>query len=291
MSRVFAFMNLKGGVGKTVLGANLAREFSTLVKSKILLVDLDPQCSLSNMLMYEEAFTDRPRQNTTHEALYSELNNHKSLLEQDVAVVYVDSGALFSPPSGAEIHLLPGSTEIYNLIVKGGTVEYQHALESFQLFIKEAKRRYEYIFLDTNPSTNIATLCALESADFVIAPITMDIFAVRGIFMLRNIFGNDFPTLASKNRTIGIWNAVDSKYRHSNKESPAEIDLYRKNSELIEFALTNRIYHSGYLDYRGKKRGFLQDTSSITRADFFNRAKKDMTLACHEMMQRFEIRT
>ena len=39
----FAFMNLKGGVGKTVLTANIAREIVHRHNKKILLVDLDPQ--------------------------------------------------------------------------------------------------------------------------------------------------------------------------------------------------------------------------------------------------------
>lgn len=289
MSKVFAFMNLKGGVGKSVIGANIAREISAQVKKKVLIVDLDPQCSISNMLMDEDAFVDRPKENTTYEAIYSQLNNPRSLLVHDVVVVYVDRGALFNPPSGAEVHLLPGSTEIYHLIAAGGVAAAKLALQNFEAFIDEAKKNYEYIFLDTNPSTNIATLCALQVSDYIIAPITMDIFAVRGVVMLKSVFGSNHPALSNWERTVGIWNAIDPKYRRANQTSPAEQLLYKKNQDLVKFALTNRIYHSGYLNYKGNRRGFLHDASPVGAPAFFNRARRDLSTVCQEMMLRFGI--
>jgi len=286
MAVVFAFMNLKGGVGKTVLAANLAREFVIHVKRKILLVDLDPQCSLSHLLLSDDEFSDLPRQNTTHEALWSELNSPSSLLEQDIRVVFVDRTALLQRQTGAQIDLLPGSMEIYNIIADAGAADNNFCVQSFQEFIREARARYDYIFIDTNPSTNIATLCALSVADYIVAPITMDIFAARGLLMIRKLFSERFSYLNDNTKVIGIWNMVGGKLRRTHRRSPAEDMLFRKSPEAFELALTNRIYDSGYLDYRAKKKGFFQDFATINRSDYFNRTKRDFGNVCKELFGR-----
>ena len=267
MSIVFAYMNLKGGVGKTVLAANMAREFVMKVKKKVLLVDLDPQCSLSHLLLTEEEFSELPRQNTTHEALWSELEDPVSLLKQDVRVVFLDR-TFFQRETGAQIDLLPGSMEIYNIIASGGAADSEFCVESFRHFIAEARKLYDYVFIDTNPSTNIATLCALNVADYIISPITMDIFAARGVLMIRKLFAERFRYLDDNAKVIGIWNMVDSRLRSSSRTSPAEEILFKKSPAAFELALTNRIYDSGYLDYRGKRKGFI-----VRRQDLADRLR------------------
>lgn len=48
------FFNNKGGVGKTTLVANLAAELAINFGAKILLVDGDPQCNLTQHVLGEE---------------------------------------------------------------------------------------------------------------------------------------------------------------------------------------------------------------------------------------------
>jgi cellulose biosynthesis protein BcsQ len=279
-------MNLKGGVGKTVLAANMAREFVMRVKKKVLLVDLDPQCSLSHLLLTEEEFSDLPKQNTTYEALWSDLDDPVSLLKQDVRVVFLDRTSFFRQETGAQIDLLPGSMEIYNIIASAGASDSNFCIQSFRLFIAEARKLYDYVFIDTNPSTNIATLCALNVADYIISPITMDIFAARGVLMIRKLFSDRFRYLDDNAKVIGIWNMVDSKLRSSSRTSPAEEILFKKSPAAFELALANRIYDSGYLNYRGQRRGFVHDLPGISRIDYFNRTKRDFALVCEELFQR-----
>jgi chromosome partitioning protein len=50
-SKVLAFINFKGGVGKTATVVNIGATLAKLHEKKVLLVDLDPQCNSSLWLM------------------------------------------------------------------------------------------------------------------------------------------------------------------------------------------------------------------------------------------------
>jgi cellulose biosynthesis protein BcsQ len=59
MVPVVAFMNLKGGVGKTTLAGNTIRSLADIEKLKILLIDLDSQCNLTQMFCSAEEIDRR----------------------------------------------------------------------------------------------------------------------------------------------------------------------------------------------------------------------------------------
>ncbi len=62
MSTAVAFFNNKGGVGKTTLACNFAAYAATTGK-KVLVVDLDPQCNTTQLVLdedqWEEVYEDR----------------------------------------------------------------------------------------------------------------------------------------------------------------------------------------------------------------------------------------
>ena len=220
----FAFMNLKGGVGKTVLTANIAREIVRQHNKKILLVDLDPQCSLSYLFAEPAEIDQMAKEGTAHETLYPEGKTRETLLDQ-ARNIYKDS-RLLGRPRAAKIDLVFGSIEIYRIIAHSGANEREYCIQNFKAFMEAARKRYDFVFVDTNPSTNIATMCALDACEYIIAPMTMDIFSVRGILMLKDIFSDRFIWLREHpGRIIGIWNMVASRLRHTDQLSTAERDF------------------------------------------------------------------
>jgi len=115
----------------------------------------------------------------------------------------------------------------------------------------------------------------------------MDIFSVRGILMLKDIFSDRFIWLRDDpGRIIGIWNMVASRLRHTDQLSTAERTLQSSNPDIFRTALANRIYDTAYLHYEGKKRGFLHDFKGIARIDLFNNARSDLSKVCGELFQR-----
>jgi hypothetical protein len=59
LAPVFAFLNMKGGVGKTTLAANIAGTWNEAHRKAVLMIDLDPQANLSNLLMDSERYSQR----------------------------------------------------------------------------------------------------------------------------------------------------------------------------------------------------------------------------------------
>ncbi len=58
MAKIISVINYKGGVGKTTMTLQLGVGLATLYNKKVLMVDLDPQCSLSLSTMDEHYWAD-----------------------------------------------------------------------------------------------------------------------------------------------------------------------------------------------------------------------------------------
>src|SRR5690554_7052054 len=58
--------NNKGGVGKTTLTCNLAAFSASVMKQRVLVVDCDPQCNASQLIMGEELDRKSTRLNSSH---------------------------------------------------------------------------------------------------------------------------------------------------------------------------------------------------------------------------------
>lgn len=283
MTTTLAFMNLKGGVGKTTLAAALAREFVKGEAKKILLVDLDPQCNLSNIFFTAEEIVEFAPVNTALHALYPvQGKGHPKKCLEGVKRIFSEKHLFRSERS---IDLLPGSMEIYRLIATAGANEAQYCIQNFADVIKAAAN-YDYVFLDTNPSANLATMCALQTANFVVAPMTMDMFSVRGIRILKEVFVERYQWLNDDQRIFGIWNKVDTKLRRSDATSPLERALAQSSPDISRWLLANRIYETGHLEYDGSKRGFAQDQTGVRRPDFFERMQNELAEVTAELLQR-----
>ena len=55
-AKVLAFINFKGGVGKTACAVNIAATIAKLHEKKVVIVDLDPQSNFSLWLMGPEVW-------------------------------------------------------------------------------------------------------------------------------------------------------------------------------------------------------------------------------------------
>lgn len=188
---VYLLLNMKGGVGKTTLSANLAGTFHTMGKS-VLLVDLDAQANLSNLLMseqqYVEAVTwDRSVLSCFENSLATEANQSAadSLFQIDASGTIPKATQLAvnlrNPLGSQRLDLVVGQFELFKFSLAKNYPHLEPCRARFKSFINEARSRYDVVILDAAPSNSFITECALECATDVVAPTTPDKYALRGI--------------------------------------------------------------------------------------------------------------
>lgn len=164
--RTIAFFNAKGGVGKSTSCINVGAALSRC-GLKCLLVDIDPQGSLSQSAGFDE-LSDGDI--TTYEVLNGEDIN-RAIKTKHSKDFYYDVLPTDIRLSAGEIELI--SVERRNYLLKDA--------------LSKLKRSYDYILIDSPPSLNIFTLMALTAATEVIIPVQAQYLPLKGVAQLRDM--------------------------------------------------------------------------------------------------------
>ena len=156
MCRVIAISNQKGGVGKTTttvnLGIGLARQ-----GKKVLLIDADPQGSLTASLGYVEP----DEIGTTLATIMMAIINEKEFEITDGILHHKEN-----------VDLLPANIELSALEVTMGNVMSRELI--MKEYIEAVRTKYDYILIDCMPSLGLMTINALVAADSVLIPVRLN---------------------------------------------------------------------------------------------------------------------
>ncbi|HIB32570.1 MAG TPA: ParA family protein [Candidatus Marinimicrobia bacterium] len=163
MGKILAFINQKGGVGKTTSAVNVAMSLA-VSEVKTLIVDLDPQSNATTGLseLIEE----------TQKNIYDVLIRGTDIKE---AVAKTQFSHLDIIPSTHD--LVGAEIELVSIMAR----EYQ-----LKTALKTIVRRYDIIILDCPPSLGLLTINALTSAHALIIPIQCEYYALEGLSQLLN---------------------------------------------------------------------------------------------------------
>lgn len=165
-SKIIAFMNQKGGVGKTTSTINLGVGLAKAGKH-ILLVDADPQASLTIALGMKNP-----------DDLDVTLTNVLSAVSSDRAPP--ENGGIIHHPEGVDV--LPSSIELSafesNMV---GMMSREYILRDALTPLRE---KYDYILIDCMPSLGMLCINALTAADSVIIPTQASYLSTKGLSQL-----------------------------------------------------------------------------------------------------------
>jgi chromosome partitioning protein len=156
-ARVISIINHKGGVGKTTTTAYLGEALANR-GFKVLLIDIDPQGSLSEVLNIRVGET---------QIFHSLLN-----LEVPLAIQNVQKNLDIAP---SDIELSSAEKELSNKI--GGELRLKVA-------ISKVSKDYDFILIDCPPSLNILTITAMQASNSCVITTLPEQLAYKGLVVL-----------------------------------------------------------------------------------------------------------
>ena len=163
MGKIVVIANQKGGVGKTTTAINLASSLAVMEK-RILIVDIDPQANASSGLGLDIINIDKTIYDVLLEVIPYKEAIQKTFLE------YLDILPASQDLVGAEI-------EMVNMMSRETRL---------RKVLKNAKKEYDFIFIDCPPSLNLLTVNSFTAGDSVLIPIQCEYFALEGLTQLLN---------------------------------------------------------------------------------------------------------
>jgi chromosome partitioning protein len=161
MSTIYAFVNQKGGVGKTTTAVNLSA-FLAARGQRTLLIDIDPQANATSSLGVDQQQVTA----STYEVLIDQRPLRQVV--QLTKRVRLDLAPSSPTLAGAEVEL----------------VELADREKRLKLALQEAQSHYDYILIDCPPSLGLLTVNALSAAQGVLIPVQCEYLALEGLSQL-----------------------------------------------------------------------------------------------------------
>ncbi|MGG7143304.1 ParA family protein [Clostridium nigeriense] len=203
MAKKIFIGNYKGGVGKTTstyyIGALLRKK-----GEKVLLIDIDPQSSLSEICMSKmgvEAFVNLDDKETLNYIFDIKIQSKKVgqnnvKLDMDIENIVKDNDVVkFIPSSllykngGLDTLITKLDNELSTLLIL------KEFLDEYNL-----DNLYDYIIFDCPPSNNLITQGAFLVSDYFLIPTIMDSVSTKGVKHYKHVINKLYDDYLDKNK-------------------------------------------------------------------------------------------
>lgn len=197
-ARHIAFINEKGGSGKTTLASNVGDYLARHASQRVLLVDLDPQGQLGKVLGVDVGALKHTALDILVDAILGEETLPK------LPIIKTGRPNLDLIASNKSLALFPNES------AEAGSEEHTY----LRAALKRAKN-YDFVLFDAPPSFGSITLNILMAADEVVIPAPLTYLALDGV--------------AEMTRTLRM---VQSRYQHSELKICSVVPTFARRTKL-----------------------------------------------------------
>ena len=161
MGKIVAFINQKGGVGKTTTCVSMASILAEEGK-KILLIDIDPQGNASSSVGVnkEEKF----------KTIYNVLIDDEPIEN------------IIRPTAFKNLHVIPANVDLAGAEIE--LVQFNNREKILRKALSKIKNQYDYIFIDCPPTLGLISVNGLTASDTVLIPIQCEYLSLEGLSVL-----------------------------------------------------------------------------------------------------------
>lgn len=204
-AKIISLFNHKGGVSKTTTTYHIGWKMSTMGK-KVLLVDGDPQCNLTSLVLHDDF-------DNYYEASETKSKNIKDAVKMAFEGKPVPISAIecYSPKNNPDLFLIPGHMDLsaydasLSLALNSNNAisTLQNLPGAFYELIRLCAEKYniDYVFIDMNPGLSSINQSFFMMSDGFIIPTNPDPFSVMALNTLGSVLPR-WKNWAVQSRTV-----------------------------------------------------------------------------------------
>lgn len=185
---VLVSSNRKGGCGKTSFVFHTAGELARR-KAKVLLLDCDPQASLSQSFFGSRAVEG--------------IDPSRSVVALFNDTMDPDPAKLIHETNFPAIHIVP-ATDPLTSFNHPDPPKHGFLQDALRQFVAEVRSQYDYVLIDTPPNLQLLTWASLVAADYCITPVVPEDYAAQGIVHVKKFIEEVQATRNGTLRWMGL---------------------------------------------------------------------------------------
>ena len=269
MSQVFSTINLKGGVGKTTTTVALAESFSSSMRKRVLVIDLDPQTNATVMMIGEDRWRKLNQKERTIARLF------KDALDPDDRRFDFDKTlqkGVSNVRGALTVDLLPSSLDLIDVQDRLASIPTGrfYAVNPTELLLRAVKPHldnYDVVIVDCPPNLGIITLNGLRISDGFVIPTIPDVLSTYGIPQILSRVEQFANEIAETIEPLGI---VITKYQANSTVHRNTVKRLRSNGSprVFETVIPQANQFAAAAEY-GHTRTFAQKWGYQGLADTF----------------------
>jgi chromosome partitioning protein len=217
---VIAFLNNKGGVGKTTCSRTMAEYLSRVKKIPTLAIDFDPQCNFSHQYLKMEIDPASPE--GLMPPIHPDYNpddpdDHDWDGRSSIASIFYGNGVVPYPTYIEHLDLAPGHAEkllAAEAVRKTDVVEKVHKQLFNFLNSPDVQSTYKAIVIDTAPSKGPLTVSVIKAATHIVIPSVMEEQPVQGIYGMLQLWMQE-SLAREKNRPLKLVGILPNMFKQT----------------------------------------------------------------------------
>ena len=233
MGKALAIFNTKGGVGKSTTATMIAETLASQEGKRVLVIDADPQISVSTMMTPPTDAVPNTRNwewaETNHHTIIDFFTQAMEDGKQPSLEHFIIRSVSDVVEAAGLIDLLPGSMELAlfesDHVDSGYRVDLDDAVK---WLLEGARAHYDLILIDCPPGITPLTLMWLQYADALLTPVTPNFLGLRSLFVIKRLKDRFDREKRSYPRRIGTLITLDG---NTAKERAAKTEIIEQDRQ------------------------------------------------------------